>query len=158
MRFLWPSVVRNHLVQRDKMDVRPQPLLAGAAAPSPLNCLFCFFLICSLSLQTRRHFRSPTSSLNTMFSKKTRSTAFQAGFFEELLRSCTSRSGSADTRGGCTGVWSWTWPHQPQNRHFQVLSPALSCGKATGWVRDVTLYCSVPPAWIKVGWAETWQW
>lgn len=40
---LWPCVLRNNLLQQDKMDARPQSFLAGATAPSPLNCLFSFF-------------------------------------------------------------------------------------------------------------------
>jgi len=39
---LWPCVLRNNLLQQDKMDARPQSILAGATAPSPLNCLFSF--------------------------------------------------------------------------------------------------------------------
>lgn len=36
-------MLRNNLLQRDKMDARPQSILAEATAPSPLNCLFFLF-------------------------------------------------------------------------------------------------------------------
>lgn len=133
-------------MQRDKMDARPQPLLAGATAPSPLNCLFCFFLICSLSLQTRRHFRSPTPSLSTMFSRKTRSTAFQAGFFEELLRSCTSRSGSAETQEAAEGFEVSCGHISHKKKDISRCSPPiLSHGKSNrmGKRCNFALLCSI---------------
>lgn len=97
VRFLWPSVVRNHLVQRDKMDATPTASPSWSCSSITIKLFVLPLLNLFLVLANPKTFQIAHTLLqHHVLQKKNKVySAFQAGCFEELLRSCTSRSGSA---------------------------------------------------------------
>lgn len=133
------------------MDVRPQPLLAGATAPSPLNCLFLLLLNLFLVLANPKTFQIAHILPQHHVLQKNKVHCFPSWFIwgvaqklHKWVRQCRDM-----------GVWSLLWATSATKKsHFQVLPPFFHVEKSNrmskrcNWVvlcwmsRDVTMTTS----------------